>query len=111
MEVTRERKVEKDPSEEFLQAPVIEIGEDNIFEEEDVQELSLVEKLNELETSGNGAFDSERISSVHEIGQGENTHLKNLVARCGKRFEAALGLNLIKNDYFQMKQVKIRLQA
>ena len=106
METSREKKAEKDPAEEFLHAPTIEIGDDNLQEGSELLELSLVEKINELETSGQGAFDSEKIAPVHDLKQEEDTHWRNLVARCGKRFEAALGLNLIKKDYFQIKQVK-----
>ena len=73
--------------------------------EMDLGNLTLVESLQDMDSSLTGTFDSEKISSVFEPKESDEVHLKNIIARSGKRLEAAIGLNLVNNGFIEMKPV------
>ena len=85
-------------------------SDDSSFDES--QNVSLIGGLEEIEASFDGAFDGTKISSVFEVNEREDVAFKNAVARSDKRFEMALGLNLLKKEYFDLKPVRLAsLQA
>ena len=92
-EKARDARMEKD-----LQSPE-EGSEDSSLN------ITLIESLQDMEASFNGSFDCNRVSSVHELKENEEVHLTNMIARSGKRFETAVGANLVKNDCIKMKPV------
>ena len=73
--------------------------------EVDFGNLSLIESLQGMDSSFTGTFDSEKISSVFEPKESDEVHLKNIIARSGKRLEAAIGLNLVNNGIIELKPV------
>ena len=73
--------------------------------DESLQDISLISGLEEVEASFDGAFDGTKITSVFEVNEREDIAFKNAVARSDKRFELALGINLLKKQYFDLKPV------
>ena len=71
------------------------------------QEISFVEGIEELEVSPDGMFDGSKIPSIFEVNEREDVAFKNAIARSEKRFEMALGLNLLKKEYFELKPVRL----
>lgn len=78
---------------------------DDSSSDDSLQNLSVTQSLEEFEASFDGAFDGTKISSVFEVNEREDVAFKNAVARSDKRFELALGLNLLKKEYFALKPV------
>ena len=73
--------------------------------DDSVQNVSVTQSLEEFEASFDGAFDGTKISSIFEVNEKEDVAFKNAIARSEKRFEMALGLNLLKKEYFALKPV------
>lgn len=80
-----------------------ELQSNETFSDESFNHLSLTE---EIDSSFGGAFDGAIIPSVHEIKDEENVALKNAMARSDKRFEFAMGMNMVRADGFQFKPVR-----
>ena len=72
-------------------------------------DISIVGGIEEIEASPyDGVFDGTKISSVFEVNEREDVAFKNAVARSEKRFEMALGLSLLKKEYFDLKPVSLQ---
>ena len=78
------------------------IMEESSLEDLSAYDISLYEGIEEIEASFDGVFDGSKISSVFEVNEKEDVAFKNAVARSEKRFEMALGLNLLKKEYFEL---------
>ena len=78
---------------------------ETVFEEEAVQDLSISGELERLETTKNGAFDSDKIPSVFQFNCNDSDGLTNASARSMKRFERGLGVTLVRSDDIELKPV------
>ena len=81
---------------------------DGSSSDDSMQNMSITRSLEEFEASFDGAFDGTKIPSIFEVNEREDVAFKNAVTRSDKRFEMALGLNLLKKEYFVLKPVRYK---
>ena len=72
----------------------------------DSSESTILKEIQKIERSHSGAFDGCIIKSVHERDDNP-VEIKNILARSDKRFEAGLGMSLIKNEFLPINPVSI----
>ena len=78
---------------------------ETVFSDDSLQDLSISGELDKMETSRDGAFDSDKIPSKFQFEQADTDGLANASARSQKRFERALGIKLVRSDDIQLKPV------
>ena len=67
-------------------------------------ETSILNEIQKVERSFSGAFDGNIINSVHER-KDDPVEIQNILSRSGKRFEAGLGMGLVKTEFLPLKPV------
>ena len=83
------------------------VSMDTLFTDDadSLHDISIAKELENMEPSPNGAFDGAKIPSMFEYDCNKMDWLQNAKARCDKRFERGLGVNLIKSDELELKPV------
>ena len=89
-------------------------SDDLIFQETRVGDISIssteilespiLNEIQKVERSHSGAFDGSLIKSVHEK-EDDPVEIQNMLSRSDKRFEAGLGMGLVKNEFLPLKPV------
>ena len=80
---------------------------ETIFTDDSLQELSISGELEKMETSRNGAFDSDKVPSAFQFCMNDSDGLTNARARSMKRFERGLGVTLVRSDDIELQPVNI----
>ena len=99
MEINREAKKEA--------LDLSRASTETVFSDESLQELSISSELECMETSQNGAFDSEKVPSKFQFCGNDSDGLTNASARAMKRFERGLGVTLVRSDDIELKPVSL----
>lgn len=76
------------------------VSMDTLFTDDadSLQDISISNELEKMETSANGAFDGDKCPSKFQFDCKNTTWLDDARSRCEKRFERGLGITLIKSD-------------
>ena len=70
-----------------------------------IQDISLADRIDNMDASFDGAFDGTKIASIHELKENEDIALKNAVSRSDKRFETAVGMSMVREGYIKLQPV------
>ena len=81
------------------------VSTETVFSDDSLQDLSISSELDRLETSKNGAFDSEKVPSAFQFNCNDTDGLSNASSRSLKRFERGLGVTLVRSDDIELKPV------
>ena len=80
---------------------------ETVFSEGSLQDISVTEVIENMESSPNGAFDSDKIKSAFHFNCNEGW-VENAKARSNKRFEKGMGVGLLNSEKIEFKPVSIR---
>ena len=101
----REMEINREDKRNDLDVSAVSM--DTLFTDDadDLHDLSISKELEKMVTSPNGTFDGDKFPSKFEFNCKTMTWLEDARARCDKRFERGLGVNLIKSDELELKPV------